>query len=296
MARPNRPAERVPTLDEASDAGRAKATEAVDAVDRHLPAPFGGIVRRLVDREILLQASSLAFYGLVSALPLLIIAFAVAGAVTGDGTLQRFVDSIARSQAGPQGLGRVIDQLVSSSRSLSWVMLVFTLWPATAYGSGLRRAFRHAADEDTGFAGLQGRLMGLGLVFALPLVVLGGIPLVFFLTSLGGDGALARVMGWLLAVGGASIVGALTTTLLYQAFAPGDLGWRDTARGAAVTALTTSVFSLLFVIYLNVGKVEQRFGGGTIGLIIMLGVWLFVANVLLLAGYHAVLELDGEGA
>ena len=286
----------MPSLDEASEAGREQAAEVVATVDRRLPAPLGGIVRRLVDREILLQASSLAFYGLVSALPLLIIAFAVVGAVTDEGTLQRFTDSISRSQAGPQGLGRVIDQLVSSSRSLSWVMLVFTLWPATAYGSGLRRAFRHAADEDTGFAGLQGRLMGLGLVFALPLVVLGGIPLVFFLASLSGDGVLARVLGWVLAVVGGSFVGTLTTTLLYQGFAPGDLGWRDTARGAAVTALTTSVFSLLFVIYLNVGDVEQRFGGGTIGLIIMLGVWLFVANVVLLAGYYGLLELDGEGA
>jgi hypothetical protein len=59
-----------------------------------------------------------------------------------------------------------------------------------------------------------------------------------------------------------------------------------------VTALVTALFSLGFVIYLEVGDVEARFGGGTIAVVVLLGVWLFVANVLLLGGYETVLELE----
>jgi hypothetical protein len=57
-------------------------------VEGWLPARVSALLRRFADSEILLSASSLAFYGLVSALPLLMITFAVVEAVTGP----RFVD------------------------------------------------------------------------------------------------------------------------------------------------------------------------------------------------------------
>lgn len=282
------------TLDDAEDAARRRAREALDAVDRRLPAPFGSIGRRIADRDILLQASSLAFYGLISALPLLVIAFAVVGGLSSDGTLERFGASVSRS--APKGTGRIVDQLISSAGSLSWITFLFAVWPATAYGGGLRRALQHASGEERQLAGVRGRVLGLGLVLALPLLMLGGIPLVFVVANLSGDGALMSALGWSLALLAAVLVGTLTTAMLYRAFAPADLGWRGSVRGAMLVSAATAAFSLLFVVYLDVGNVEQRFGGGTSALIVLLGLWLFVANVLLLAGYHAVLALDGDGS
>lgn len=281
----------VASLDDAAEAGRERAADLVDAADRSVPAPLAGTIRRIANRDILLQASSLAFYGLISALPLLIIAFAVVGAVSGDGTLDQFSASVSRS--GPSGTGRIVDQLVTSARSLSWVTFLFAIWPATAYGGGLRRALEHASGNDADLAGLRGRLLGLGLVLALPLLMLGGIPLMFVLTNLSGDGTVATAVGWLLAGTAGALVGTATTALLYQAFAPADLGWSETLRGAVLAAVAAALFSLLFVAYLNVGDIEQRFGGGTSALVVLLGLWLFVANVLLLAGYHAVVAMDG---
>lgn len=283
----------MPSLDEASDAGRERAEAALRAVDRVLPAPLGEIARRITHRDILLQASSLAFYGLISAMPLLIIAFAVVGAVSGEGTLDRFASSV--SETGPRGTGQIVDQLVGSAESLSFVTLLFAVWPATAYGAGLRRALQHASGNDAGLAGVRGRLLGLGLVLTLPLLVLGGIPLMFVLTNLAGDGVVAAALGWLLAGVVGAVIGTFTAALLYQAFAPGDIGWRETIRGAALSAVTTTVFSLGFVVYLNVGNVEQRFGGGTSALVVLLGLWLFAASVLLIAGYQTVLAM-GDGA
>jgi membrane protein len=260
------------------------------AVDRRLPARIARLGRRFADRDLLLSASSLAFYGLVSALPLLLLAFTFVEAVAGDDTLRSFADRV--SESGPEGSAQFLDQLLDSGGSFTLVTLLFTIWPATAYGGGLRRALsRHSATSESA-SGIRGRLLGLSMVLVLPVVLLAGIPLMFFLSTLARDGVLATVLGWTLALVAGTLLATATTTLLYRTFAPEDLGLRETLTGAAVTAVVTALFSLGFVIYLEVGDVEARFGGGTIAVVVLLGVWLFVANVLLLGGYETVLELE----
>lgn len=283
-------------MDEQSwrEAVRDRARSVMAAVDRWAPVRVSALVRRIADRDLLTSASSLAFYGLVSALPLLLITFAVVETVTGDGTLQRFAEQV--SQSGPKGTSQLLDQLARSGGSLTVVTLVFTLWPATAYGAGLRRTLSRDEHADSdGASGLRGRLIALGLVFVLPALILAGLPLMFFLSTLGNDGPLATLLGWSLALGSGAVVGTLLTTALYHAFTPRDLGVRESLRGAALTAAATGIFSLLFVAYLKVGNTGERFGGGTIALVVLLGVWLFVANILLLGGYETVLELHESG-
>lgn len=185
--------------------------------------------------------------------------------------------------------------MASSGGSLTPATLIFTVWPATAYGGGLRRTLvRHSDDNGGPAPGLQGRLLGLSLVLALPVLVLAGLPLMFFLSTLAGDGPLATVAGWTLALAAGTLVGTLVTTLLYHGFSPGNLGWRASVRGAGLAAFVTGVFSLLFVIYLEVGNTGDRFGGGTIAMVVLLGVWLFVANILLLAGFETVVQLHDD--
>lgn len=264
----------------------------VHEADRRSPDVVSNLVRRLVDREILRNASSLAFYGLVSALPLLFVTFALVGAVAGQEVLRSFGDRI--SQSGPGGVDRLVEQLVSNADTVAWLTLLAAVWPASAYGGGLRRALGHASEEDTRLPGVRGRLMAVGLILALPFLVLAGMPLMFLVTNLSGDGGLATVVGWVTALLAGALVGTAVTTVLYQFFTGQELGWWHAARGAAATSVVTALFSLGFVIYLNVGDIEQRFGGGTIAVVVLLGVWLFVANVLLLVGYHLVLELGGS--
>lgn len=265
----------------------------VEAVDRRLPRRIGGILHRLADRDLLLKASSLAFYGVVSALPLLMLSFAAVEAVAGDDTLQSFAERAASS--GPEGTGAFLEPLVSGGGSLTVATVLFTLWPATAYGGGLRRAFTHSADLDEAAAGTRGRLLGVGLMLVLPVLVLAGIPMMFVLSNLAGDGTWGLVLGWSAALVAGGLFGTALTALLYQAFTPASLGWRDAVTGAAVAAVTTAVFSLLFVVYLDVADIEKRFGGGATAVVVLIGLWLFVANILLLAGHQAVLELDENG-
>jgi membrane protein len=264
----------------------------IRAVDEWLPRRVSGLVHRLADRELLLTASSLAFYGVVSVLPLLLLSFAAVEAVAGPQTLQSFVERAAGS--GPEGTGAFLEPLLAGGGSLTFATVLFTLWPATAYGGGLRRALTRATELDEQASGTRGRVLGVGLVLVLPVLLLAGIPMMFVLSTLAGSGSLGLAAGWAAALAVGGLLGTVLTTLVYQAFAPASLGWRETVAGAAVSAGATAAFSLLFVVYLDVANIEERFGGGATAVVVMVGLWLFVANILLLAGYQTVLELDEE--
>jgi membrane protein len=259
-------------------------------VARRLPPGINRIAERIAGRELLLEASSLGFYGLVSALPLLTVTFSIVGAVAGEDSLRQLAQQAEDN--GPAGTGEILQGLLENSDGLSWVALVFMIWPATAYGGGLRRALSRASDESA--SALRGRATAIGLVFALPVLLLAGLPLAAILTALGDDGLAGTLLGW----GVALVAGVTALTLilwvLYHVFTPDELDWKDTVRGAALTAAVTTVFSIGFVAYLRLGNVEDRFGGATIGLVVMLGVYLFVANALLLAGFEAAAHLDEE--
>jgi membrane protein len=262
----------------------------LEAVGRRLSPRMGSMLRRFTDRDLLMTASSLAFYGVVSALPLLMLAFAAIEAIGGDDTLRSFADRAVDS--GPESAGAFLEPLIAGGGSLTIATALFALWPATAYGGGLGRALSRQTGEKDPVAGVRGRLVGLGLVLVLPTFLLAGIPLMFVLSTLSGDGLVGLLLGWAVALVTGSVLGTVTTTLIYQAFTPESLAWRHAASGAALSAVTTAVFSLLFVIYLGVADTEERFGGGATAVVVLIGVWLFVANILLLAGYQAVLELD----
>jgi membrane protein len=271
---------------------RDRIGAALGVVERALPGRVRRLLHRVGDRDILLSASSLAFYGVISALPLLMLAFAAVEAVAGDDALTGFTERAA--DTGPEGTGAFLEPLVVKGGSLTFATVLFTIWPATAYGGGLRRGLSHQTQGDDAASGPRGRVLGLGLVLVLPVLLLAGLPLMFVLSTLTGDGAGGMVLGWAVALVAGALLATGLTTLVYQGFAPASLGWRDTMAGAALSAVATALFSLLFVVYLDVAEIEERFGGGATAVVVMIGLWLFVANTLLLAGYQVVLELDEE--
>ena len=271
---------------------RARLKPALERVEAALPQRVRSLVRRIGNREILLVASSLAFYGVVSALPLLMLSFAAVEAIAGDEALETFAELAA--DTGPEGTGEFLEPLIAGGGGLTFATVLFTLWPATAYGGGLRRALMRWSSQSDLVPGLRGRIMGLGLVLLLPMLMLAGLPLMFTLSTLAGDGGAGMVLGWLAALVVGALFGTVLSSLLYKAFTPDTLGWKDTASGAVLASSTTAVFSVLFVIYLSIGDTTERFGGGATAVVVLIGLWLFIANILLLAGYQTVMELDEE--
>ena len=258
-------------------------------MDRLPPGP-ARVVARLLDRQVLLAGSSLAFYALVSALPLTLLSLTLADDLFGPEAVRQVSQQLTASEA--RGAGRMLMDVSSAAQSPSWVIYAFVLWPATAYGGGLRRAFMEANGDRETLPGLKGRAIGLLLVLVLPVVLIGGIPLTFVLTRLAGDGLAGTLVGVALAVVGGAVTGTLLNTLLYHAFTSEDLGWRRTVPTAALVATLTALMSLGFVVYLRFADLEQRYGSEVLATVLLLGVWMLAVNVLLLAGYHAIVEYE----
>lgn len=272
----------------AANAERAVLRRLRPWLDR-LPSTLTRVVRRILSRQVLLAASSLAFYGLISALPLLLISLELVDRVMGPDTVRQLAERLSGSDV--RDAGQLLLDL-SGGASSGWWIYVLALWPATAYGGGLRRALMEARGDTEALPGLKGRAIGLLLVLVLPAVVMLGIPLTFTLIRVGGQGLWGGAASIGLALGGGIVAGSLLNTLLYQGFSSEALDWRSTVGTAALVAAVTSVTSLGFVAYVRTTALEQRYGSGVLALLMLFGVWLLVVNVLLLAGYHAIVELE----
>ncbi|HJP64776.1 MAG TPA: YhjD/YihY/BrkB family envelope integrity protein, partial [Actinomycetota bacterium] len=80
--------------------------------------------------------------------------------------------------------------------------------------------------------------------------------------------------------------------LIYWIFPPMRLGWRPVLTGAATTAGFISVISLAFTLYLSLGaNFDQHYATSAVAAFVLLAVWLFLANAMMLVGYKLALEV-----
>src|SRR6266542_6880361 len=69
------------------------------------------------------------------------------------------------------------------------------------------------------------------------------------------------------------------------------LSWREAFRATITAATGISVLSFLLVLYVSLGaNFEKHYATSGLAALVLLAVWLFLANVLVLASYRVVLE------
>ena len=99
------------------------------------------VVRGLRHEDVMLLASSLSFYALVSIIPTVILVLWVAGVIAGHHQVQDFADTLANYVPKKLGIDKVARQIAKLGGSVGAVAIVGMVWPSTAYGVGLLRAF-----------------------------------------------------------------------------------------------------------------------------------------------------------
>src|SRR2546421_11513809 len=150
------------------------ATRWVDRVERKLPRPVRRIFERSRDQDILLFASGLAFYALVSVVPLAIFVIWVISLIVGDQRIHQLATELKRVAPKSLDVGGFVQRVANLGTSIGVISLVTALWPASSYGAGLRRAFdRLGPKNPKELKGLKGR--GLALLVLLPVFVLGSL-------------------------------------------------------------------------------------------------------------------------
>ena len=235
--------------------------------------------------DVLLYAAGLAFYALVSVIPLAIVSLWVASVIAGDSR----VETLARTLSGalPEGLGidRAVARVAELGTSLGITAVIAALWPATAYGAGLRRAFVRLGRAEEKGEGFRGR--GLVLLVLLPLFVLGTLLGAFAMTTIFRDGVSA-ILGWVLALVLAFVGATLALFAIYHIFPVKPLSGKPLWLAMGLAGAGIAVASFLFAIALGFGaNFKEHYAISGIAAIVLLGLWLFVSNGLVLVAYVA---------
>jgi uncharacterized BrkB/YihY/UPF0761 family membrane protein len=267
-----------------------RARERATAVlDRRVPDPVQRFGRWLVSDELFTTGSSLAFYALLSLPPMVLIGLWVVGGFVDDGSLQ----SLGRDVEGqaPEALpvGDVVRSLVDVATQVGWLSILAAVWPATAYGAALGRAFTAVAPEsERSIRGWRGRLLSLAVIALLPLLVFVALAVFAFGPSLlGSDGILFAVAAGAVAVVAFTAVVALIFTL-YQLR---DTTVSDVLLGAALASAWQVLVTGGYVLYLTfLADFEEKYGRSSLTVVVLLGLWLLLSNAVLLISYRWMLR------
>jgi YihY family inner membrane protein len=257
--------------------------------ERRLPKYVRDVIEQAQGKDLFLFASGLSFYALVSIVPLIIVVMWVGSLILGDERIKKLADSLDTLAPRDLGVGHLLKRVADIGTGLGVAALITALWPATSYGAGLRRAFdRVSPRKPREMKGLKGR--GLALVVLLPLFVLGSLIGSYAGTALLGEGAL-RILGFALAFFTGFVGTVVGVALIYRIFPPDPLPRRSIVHGTVFAASAISLLSLLFTVFINLGAdFEQHFATSGVATVVLVGVWLFFANALLLLGYLVALD------
>ena len=247
----------------------------------------GEVVRHVRRHDLVFYAAGLTFYAAIAVVPLLLVAWFVTSLVLGEDLVRTL--TLALSEYAPTSLGlqEGVQALGEVGPRLGIASFAAALIPATSYGDGLVRALDRVAELDRRAKGLRGRLLGLVFVAALPPVVMAELGAVAVLPgALGFTGrfnlvsvAVAFAVGWVSA--------SLLVGVLYRAFSPRPIGRGALALGAALTGSFLAGMSLTWLFLLRFGvDVGIAFGGSDLlGTLVVAAVFLYLVQVVLLAGY-----------
>ena len=232
-------------------------------------------------------AAGLAFYALVSVAPFAILVLWVLSLLTSDAQVQEMADRLAQLAPNSLNVDEGFRRVAQLGVGLGLWAFVALLWPASAYGSGIMRAFERLSPADErGAKGLRGRALALALLGVVPSLGLTGLVASYLGTTILGEGTAARLGGWAMALVFGFVGSWVTIAAIYLIFGPRTTRWSPLARGAAVAAGSISVLSLGYVVFLNLGTdFERRYASSGLAATVLLAVWLFLANALILVGY-----------
>jgi membrane protein len=240
--------------------------------------------------DVFVYSAGLAFYGLISAVPTTVVVLWVISLIAGDDRVHQMARTLSEVLPDNLGADQALLRVGSLGSGLGVPALVASLWPASAYGAGLRRAFDRLSPKRSRakLEGLRGR--GLVLVALLPVLTVGTLAGALAATTVFAEGFL-RVLGWVLAVALAFVGAGVSVAVIYRVFPPEKLPWRRIVRGTLFTAAGIAVLSLAFALLVGLGAdFQQHYGVSGFAAIVLLGVWLFLANAILLVGYRVAAE------
>lgn len=271
-----------------------RGRDAGEAITEHLPGPVRTIVDRMRREDIFLLSAGLAFYALVSVAPFAILVLWAIGLGAGDDGVQAIADQLGRLLPSTFKAGEALTRVAELGAGLGVGALLALLWPASAYGSGLSRAFeRLCPGGDKPAKGLRGRALALALVGVMPALVLAGLVASYVTSSLWAGGGVQTVLGLVLMLAVGFVISGAAAAGIFKLFSPRPVSARGLLHGGALAGASLSLLSAAYVVFLHLGAdFERRYVTSGLAAIVLLAVWLFLANAVILVSYQVAIEVD----
>jgi len=250
-----------------------------------LPEPMGSVVRKFFADRGTHLAAMIAYFALLSFVPLLLLSLALLGLVHQADEGSFFVRQLEKTfpSTSLDSILRAVRAIQSNAAALGAVGAAFLLWSSLSFFSVLESAFNIVYGRpNRGWLhgkALATMMMGGSLVSLFVSLVIGSIgqEILKRYLGFGGNDTFARVVA--IAVSTAGLFLFLSSA--YYVLTNADLTWREVLPGAVTAAIILEATFQFLPVYVDVSKhnpVLQTLSGPAILL-----VWLYVmANVIVL--------------
>ena len=102
-----------------------------------------------------------------------------------------------------------------------------------------------------------------------------------------GDSPAQVAVGLCLGLGLSFAATVAAVAAIYKVFPRTPPDWRNTVRGSLVAGSSIAILSVGYVAYLRLGaNFERRYFSDALASVVLLGVWLYAANIALIVGYR----------
>lgn len=225
-------------------------------------------------------AATLAFYGFLSLMPLLLVAIIVLGKFLQSSEDVSSALAAVLSNMFPGFNADVLSDLqaISASGALSALSVLLLLWSMTPLSGALRSALARMFKMPLKRPFLMSKLLDLGavLAFLLLFLVLVGIRVVSPAISASWlHVVLSSLLPFILCVG---FLG-----LFFRVFSPVRLSWRQWLLGALCVTMLWAVMRNLFILFMQYNP-NYGYAFGSLKAIFLLVVWVYYSFAALLLG------------
>ena len=261
-----------------------------------------GVVARVKEHHVPLNAAGVAFFGFLSTVPALVALVSVYGLVADPDAIEARVDDFG--EALPDEARQLIVQQLESITATAGgaltigllVSLAIALWSASSGMSHLVVAVNQAYGRSDTRKFLAKRLLSLALTLGAIVFAAVAVAAITALPAILSAVGLTGVVRWLLNLAVWPVVGlglAMGLAVLYRAGPEGAAAtrWRWVSPGALIAVAAWVVASVGFQVYAaNFGSYNETYG--SLGAVVVLLLWIWISALVVLIGAEINAEIE----
>jgi membrane protein len=234
------------------------------------------------------HAASIAYHALFSLFPLAIVLAAASSLVlhaTGSraDVVDTIVGNLPLSPTGARDIRELLLGETSTTAGLGLIAIIGLIYSASGMMAALRTALNSAWDVEQPRPFLKGKLIVLGLVFAVATLGMGSLALTIAARFLGAHAAVPGWASWAAGVLLPLVLAFGVSLFLYRIIPAADVRVRDAWRAALLVAVLLVLLQNLFALYVgNFAHYNAIYG--SLGAVIAFMFFVYLAAELFLLG------------